>query len=40
MFLRIFVCVIALFLTQTAAQARRVALVIGQNAYSELAPPR
>ena len=36
MFLRIIVCIAALALTQTAAQARRVALVIGQNAYSGL----
>ena len=35
MFLRIIICVVVLSLTQTqsAAQARRVALVIGQNAY-------
>ena len=33
MFLRIFVCAVALSLMQTAAEARRVALVIGQNAY-------
>jgi hypothetical protein len=38
MFLRIIVCIAALALMQTAAEARRVALVIGQNAYSELAP--
>jgi hypothetical protein len=34
MFLRIFFFVAVLALTQTAAYARRVALVIGQNAYS------
>src|SRR5262245_29534926 len=34
MLLRIFVCAVVLVMTQTAAQARRVALVIGQNAYS------
>src|SRR5262245_51113156 len=31
---RIFVCAVVLVMMQTAAQARRVALVIGQNAYS------
>jgi hypothetical protein len=34
MLLRILICVVVLSLTQTAAQARRVALVIGQNAYT------
>src|SRR5262245_4844610 len=36
MFLRVVGCIIVLSLMQTAAEARRVALVIGQNAYSGL----
>src|SRR5262245_55683469 len=34
MLLRIFVCAVVLVMMQTAAEARRVALVIGKNAYS------
>src|SRR5262245_43117655 len=36
MFLRVLGCIFVLSLMQTAAEARRVALVIGQNAYSGL----
>jgi uncharacterized caspase-like protein len=34
MFLRIFICVVVLISMQSVAYARRVALVIGQNAYT------